>query len=111
MKRKNQCNVVIDEVVTESYHKCTLEGLATGKATICSMSEGMEAVLKRYAPWLPVLNVWAKDLEAYLVNMIESHTDVLKIGIASRQWMEQYWRPDDIINNDFIPIYEEIRRR
>jgi hypothetical protein len=108
IQRKNRCNVVIDEVVTDSYHKCTLEGLALGKATICSMSQGVEDVLKRYAPSIPILNVWAKDLEEYLLLLIEEGPEhVEKIGVSSRQWMETYWRPEEIIK-DYIAIYEEV---
>ena len=39
LQRKTQADIVIDECVTDSYHRSGLEGLAMGKLTICSLGE------------------------------------------------------------------------
>lgn len=108
MTRKKKCNVIIDEVVTDSYHKCTLEGLSLGKATICSMSPDMERILLLYCDRIPILNVWSHSLEAYLIYLIEKGVDyVNKVGKESRAWMEKNWKPSDIIQ-EYIKIYEGV---
>jgi hypothetical protein len=108
LARLNRCNIIIDECVTPSYHRCSLQGLSMGKITLCSMSNEMEGVLKRYAPTIPIVNVWIIDLEETLVDLIHAGTDyIYKKGAESRKWIETYWRPEDIIK-EYTDIYEDI---
>ena len=109
IRRKNQCNVIIDECITGSYHKCTLEGLALGKLTICSLSKEIEKLLFPYCMAAhPIQNIGIMDLEDFLSGCIKFGPSwLIPRGKKSREWMEKYWRPQDIIR-DYISIYEDI---
>jgi len=110
IRRKSQCNILIDECVTKSYHRSGLEGLALGKLTICSMDKQVERIMKKAAgsSTQPFVNIWIDSLEKKLSALIESNDMeyILKKGEASREWMEKYWSPQVIVN-DFIKIYKK----
>jgi len=110
IKRKSKCNVIIDEVVTSSYHRCGLEGLALGKMTICSLSNEVEEVFKKASKSdiIPFKNVYIGSLEPELIKIITNgveHTN--DIGRKNRQWMETYWNPKTIVN-EFEDIYNTL---
>jgi len=108
MKRKAKCNVIIDEVVTDSFHRSGLEGLALGKLTICSLSKSVENVLIKHsgADMNPFNNVYIHKLESELEKLIEMGPALVnEIGVNNREWMEKYWHPKTIVN-DFIKIYK-----
>lgn len=108
--RKANCNILIDECVTTSYHRSGLEGLGLGKMTICSLGADVVETLKRASKSdvTPFENVWVKDLEAFLQNTINGGVEaILKKGHKNRIWMETYWSPKNIIL-DLENIYENL---
>jgi len=111
IRRKSNCNIIIDECVTSSYHRSGLEGLALGKLTICSLDNKVEDVLKKAsgATSSPFANVWIDDLENELIKIIEfgGIEYINKKGQESLLWMQKYWKPE-IIVSEFLKIYEEI---
>lgn len=111
IQRKSQCNILIDECVTDSYHRCTLESMALGKMTICSISKDVMAIVHRKTNNvdIPVENIWVHRLEKFLEEIIRNNQrdEVIHKGKLCRQWMETYWNPKDIIEQDFEPIYDK----
>ena len=108
--RKSNCNIIIDECVTASYHRSGLEGLALGKMTICSLSPAVEKVLlsSSGATVSPFVNIWKNDLEIELCKIIDAGLDfILHKGIESRNWMNKHWHPQTIVN-EFIKIYNSL---
>lgn len=111
LKRKSLCNIIIDECVTNSYHRSGLEGLALGKMTICSLDTAVSNILKTVAnsPTIPFENVWIENLESYLESIIIKNdiSAIVNKGIESRTWIETYWNPKNIVA-EFENIYDKI---
>ena len=109
LKRKSECNIFIDEVKTDSYHRSGLESMAMGITTICSVSKEVEEVLLRSsnAKINPFINTYHQNLELELINLIESGLNkIVDKGYESRLWMENHWDPETIAN-EYIKIYEK----
>lgn len=109
LKRKSMCNIFIDEVKTDSYHRSGLEGLGMGIATICSVSDDVEKIFLKSAKAdkNPFINVYHQDLKNKLIELINSGLDnLLEIGYNNRLWMERHWHPSTIAN-EYIKIYEQ----
>ena len=71
LSRKSNCDIIIDECVTASFHRSGLEGLALGKMTICSLNQEVIDILKKTSKSssIPFENIWIKDLENQLIKM------------------------------------------
>lgn len=94
---KQRSHIVIDECVTGSYHKSSLEGLAAGCVVVngVGLLEGMEDVLRRCtSPEVSNPFVFA-DLERLpevLDGLIDAGPESLvEQGRNSRAWMERHW--------------------
>jgi hypothetical protein len=108
--RKSNCNIIIDECVTASYHRSGLEGLALGKLTICSLSPAVEKVLLSAsgASASPFVNIWISNLEIELCKIIDAGVDyIIEKGKTSRAWMENHWHPQTIVD-EFTKIYDTL---
>ena len=109
IERKSKCNIIIDECVTESYHRSGLEGLALGKMTICSLGNKVENIIKETCACdkIPFENIWIDSLENNLLKIINLGSDFINNkGRENRLWMEKYWNPLDI-TNEYINYYKE----
>jgi hypothetical protein len=107
---KSKSSIVIDECVTKSYHKNTLEGLAMGKVIICSIGKDVQELIKEEAgDYMPVENVWIDELEDFLEKLIVTETveSLYEYGLKNRKWMEDYWHPRDVLKK-YLQIYWEL---
>lgn len=107
---KSKSSIVIDECVTKSYHKNTLEGLAMGKVIICSIGKDVQELIKEEAgDYMPVENVWIDELEDFLEKLIVTETveSLYEHGLKNRKWMEDYWHPRDVLKK-YLQIYWEL---
>ena len=99
MKRRS--HIVIDECVTGSYHRNSLEGLATGCVVVngVGLLPGVVEALRRCAPGagqLPFVFGDLTSLEGVLRELVErGAADLIERGRASRAWMERHWAFDD----------------
>jgi len=96
---KAQCDILIDEVVTGSYHRSTLEGLALGVPTVAHLSPEVHGVLLRAAGAndVPVVHATIETLAerlSWLVEMDEFKRR--RLGNQGRDWMMRHWHPRDI---------------
>lgn len=95
MKRRS--HIVIDECVTGSYHRNSLEGLATGCVVVNGVGSlaAVEAAFRRCAPEsgnLPFVGCTLESLEATLSSLIEMGPAQLEaMGRNNRLWMERHW--------------------
>lgn len=107
IRRKSQCNIIIDEVKTGSYHRSGLEGLALGCSTICNISDSVANIIKNTAGQNhPFINCNIHTLQNALEDLINSGIDnILQIGNNSRIWMEKYWNPKNILE-EYLKEYE-----
>jgi predicted glycosyltransferase involved in capsule biosynthesis len=94
---KRRAHIVIDECVTGSYHRNSLEGLATGCVVVNGVGL-LDGVLEQFR-WcannpgrIPFVQSDLSTLENVLHAHIESGIDSLcGVGLQNRQWMEQQW--------------------
>jgi hypothetical protein len=88
---------VIDECVTGSYHRNSLEGLAAGCVVVngVGLRPAIAEVLRRCAGGAASPFVFARldELEQELENLISLGPAALALrGVFSRHWMEQNWQ-------------------
>lgn len=109
IRRKAACAVLIDECQTGSYHRCTLEGLALGRLTICRLDPAVAAVAHQAAGSpLPVISSDLDNLPRLLEELVRQPLARLaRWGAGRRRWMQRYWHPRDIAW-DFVRHYETV---
>ncbi|WP_127995381.1 glycosyltransferase [Piscinibacter defluvii] len=94
---KRRAHIVIDECVTGSYHRNSLEGLAAGCVVVNGLGQlpGVEEVLRRCAPDagdLPFERATPETLEAVLRALVALGPEALVArGAANRAWVERHW--------------------
>ncbi len=94
---KRGTHIHIDECVTGSYHRNSLEALATGCVVVngVGLLPGVEDLLRHCAedpPRLPFVHAGLKDLESVLETLIASGSERLGAdGKENRAWVERYW--------------------
>ncbi len=107
IKRKADCDIIIDECVTGSFHRSGLEGLALGKMTICWLKPKVEEMLKNLVQdRIPFENINIDNLQSFLISKRDSPIeDIHAVGKKNREWMEEHWNPKHIAES-FIEIYK-----
>ncbi|MFN2416330.1 MAG: class I SAM-dependent methyltransferase, partial [Pyrinomonadaceae bacterium] len=95
MKRRS--HICIDECVTGSYHRNSLEGLAAGCVVVngLGLRPEIEEVFRRCAPGsvsTPFVRAGLEGLEGVLASLVELGAGALaEAGAANRRWMEEHW--------------------
>lgn len=108
IQRKSECDIIIDECVTGSYHRSGLEGLGLGKMTVCWLKPEVEFVFKKSSgsETCPFENIRIDGLEDFLrMSIQKGKQHILDIGKRNREWMEKYWHPKDIVQ-EIIDMYQ-----
>jgi hypothetical protein len=94
---KRRAHIVIDECVTGSYHRNSLEGLAAGCVVVNALGSRPDimATFRLCAgseAYNPFTYADLERLERVLCSLIERGTEELVAdGARNRQWMEQHW--------------------
>jgi hypothetical protein len=110
--------VVIDELVTGSFHQNGLEGLCLGRAALAYLDDRVQYVLREFSGSAtnPFVSVQLEDAEDVLVYLVEHPDEAAEIGLAGRGWVERHWS-DRLLVRHFVDVYEtlaaggEIRRQ
>ncbi len=107
LAKRSQADIAIDEIVTGSYHLCSLESLAQGKVTIAGLDALQVQVLKDLTgsddlPWV-IAN--PTTIESVLRELAMNREGVEEIKKRSRMWMESNWHPK-LMTDIFVKIYE-----
>jgi hypothetical protein len=95
MKRRS--HIVIDECVTGSYHRNSLEGLAAGCVVVNAVGllPSVVNALRACAPSttrVPFVFSTLEDLETVLTALVARGRAALEDeGRSNRQWLEQHW--------------------
>lgn len=111
LTRKRTGDIGIDEIVTGSYHLCSLETLSQGLITLANLDDHQQATLeavtgcpKEELPWVCAT---PQTLEAVLKDLLSWPQDKFhKRQAYSRAWMEKYWHPQIAIRR-FEAVYRE----
>ena len=109
LKRKAKATFVIDEVVTGSYHRSGLEGLALGKPTFAYLDHRTSSSLALLTGTInsPFLNCRLKELPKIILHLLENPRLIQSIGNYSRQWMSKYYT-DEIMVKKYTDIYDRL---
>lgn len=95
---KRQAHIVIDECVTGSYHRNSLEGLAAGAVVVNGLGLVPEIAhvvrdcLRLGAEHPPFVEASLETLEAVLEDLVSTGPDALaRRGLEGRAWLERHW--------------------
>lgn len=112
METRLGCDIAIDEVVTGSYHMCSLEALSQGVATVAGLDaqtvDALECVTgTREHPWV----IASLDTLRARLRELVSDPDLLQARReASRAYMVRYWNPA-VVAARYRAIYEKVLER
>jgi hypothetical protein len=112
MEARRSSDIAIDEVVTGSYHMCSLEALSQGLATVAGIDSRTVDALEhvtgtREHPWI----VASLDtLRARLGELVADPDYLRARREASRAYMVVHWRPE-VLAAKFRAIYEQVLER
>lgn len=107
LQRRSKSDISIDEIVTGSYHLCSLESLAQGKATIAGLDALQVQTLRELtgSDDLPWVIARPDTLESALRELTSSPDQLKELQTRSRSWMEEHWHPKKM-TDIFVKIYE-----
>lgn len=112
MKRRRDCHIVIDEVVTGSYHRSTLEAMSHGQVVVSGIEPRVEQLLLKAAGTNvhPIVKANYITLEDVMESLVSDKQRVHDVGVRSRQWMENNWEPQKMLERWYIPAFQAARK-
>jgi SAM-dependent methyltransferase len=114
---KRRAHIVIDECVTGSYHRNSLEGLAAGCVVVNAVGllPGVSEALQSCAPdseGSPFVFATLESLESVLRDLIARGPSALaEAGHAGRVWMERHWDFATQWSRWWLPAIDEASER
>ena len=109
LKRKATAHIVIDECVTGSYHRSSLEGLALGCVVINNCDAASANNLRALTGQdIPFVRSCLDTLLGTLNNLVHATPKKLaEEGQVNREWMERWMRPWAMTNRWFRSLMDE----
>lgn len=117
LSMKRRSHILIDECVTGSYHRNSLEGLALGCVVLngVGLLPDIEQAFRRCAPealTLPFVRADLGNLEQVLAGLVgESAALLAARGRELRCWMEQHWDFSKQWDQFWWPVVERAMNR
>jgi len=113
LMRKQIGNIAIDEIITGSYHLCSLEALSMGLVTIANLDLQQMETLCQVTGSTPAELPWIRasqySLDVVLRALTKPEAELAQRQAYGRAWMEKYWHPAGIVAK-FEKIYREMLR-
>jgi hypothetical protein len=113
LTKKQTSDIVIDEVVTGSYHLSTLEGLSQGKPTLAYLDSRTISTIHEVTSavsQIPIINTQLEDLDITIKRLVEDKPLREYLGAYSRKWMEKHWSDSQMIQH-YVHAYEDLINR
>ena len=110
LARKSAAHIVIDECVTGSYHRSSLEALALGCVVVNNIDAPCAHLIRLMTGGTghPFVTCHIKALRDTLESLIDQGPDKLTHwGCRNREWMESAWNPKDLIERNYQPLMEK----
>jgi len=111
LKRRQPLHLMLDEVVTGSYHRCTLEAAAQGQVPINAVSKEVMELITEISEGEPP--PWAHASPGSLVGevaqLISNPGYLEELMQANRRWMEEHWHPKALLERYYIPAFRSAR--
>lgn len=109
LREKQQAYIIVDEMVTGSYHLSGLEGLCMGRPTFAYLDKRTEFIMRFLSgsTSIPFINVRLEESHRVLKHILLDRGTGEEIGQLSRKWMEGNWN-DDILVKQYLEMYEKL---
>lgn len=107
LELKRASRIVLDDMVTGSYHLTGLEGLSQGKCVLAHLDERSLALLRRFSgrEEHPFVNCRLEDAPAVLEHLLADKALTRELGARGREWMANHW-PEERMVRHYVDIYE-----
>jgi len=104
---KRQSRIVVDDLVTGSYHLTGLEGLAQGKCVLSHLDERSLMLLRHFsgADSHPFVNVRLEDASGVLEHLVNEPALCQELGSRGRTWLTRRW-PEERMIRFYERVYE-----
>ena len=109
LKIKQGSEIVIDDLITGSYHISSLEGLSMGKPVLSYLDERTKFILSELSGSneCPFVNVRLEEAYEILSFLLDNKNIIKEIGKSSRKWIEKYWS-EKILIRQYVKLYEDL---
>lgn len=109
MKARMPCHIMLDEVVTGSYHRSTLEAGCQGQLVINALDERVRQIIVKLtgAVDVPWLRASPETLYDELRTIVSDRRGLGERMAASRAWMEAHWSPQTLLARHWLPALEK----
>jgi len=109
LREKQRSRIVIDELVTGSYHLSGLEGLSHAKPVLACLDSRVEELLGEFSGAVgnPFINVRLEESVAVLKYLFDHPDEAVSIGKESRSWIDTYWRDEQMVKH-YEDIYQTV---
>ncbi len=107
----SRADIVIDDVVTGSYHTTSLEALAMGKVAVAYLDSRTQLVLAELtgSTDLPIVNTHLDQLEVVLEALCRDQSLLTELGTFSRAWILEHHARREMISH-YTRGYDELLR-
>lgn len=109
MEFKKRSKLILDEMVTGSYHLSALEGLCLEKPVLTYLDNRVDKVIKHISgsSSIPFVNIRFEELEKTSLELLNDESTRKEIGKSSREWIDYYWQ-DKKLAQQFKKVYEDL---
>ena len=107
LAEKRASRIVVDDLVTGSYHLTGLEGLSQGKCVLSYLDERSQALLRHFSGTddHPFVNVRLEEAGAVLEHLAADPALTLELGGEGRRWLTNHW-PEERMVRHYARVYE-----
>ncbi|OQY16562.1 MAG: hypothetical protein B6I32_03115 [Desulfobacterium sp. 4572_20] len=109
LSTKKSSRIVVDEMVTGSYHISGLEGLSQGKPVLSYLDDRSSWIMSHFSGIgsCPFINVRLEDSYTVLDYLLTHADEAAEIGMESRMFVENHWSQKKLIKH-FQDVYEKL---
>lgn len=107
---KQYAQIIIDDIITGSYHISSLEGLSMGKVVLSYLDNRTRYVINKLSGSenCPIVNVHLNDAYEKLIWLLNNEDIINKTSADSRKWFKKYWSEKKMINK-YSDIYKKLQ--
>lgn len=108
MEQRKACHIFVDEVITGSYHRSTLEACSHAQVAVNAMDETTRGILSRIigGTTVPWIRSSPEALEETLRGLVKDPCRLEELCLESRAWMEDHWHPKTLLERWWIPALQ-----
>jgi hypothetical protein len=107
LAEKRLSRIVVDDLVTGSYHLTGLEGLSQAKCVLSYLDERSLALLRHFSgtDGHPFVNVRLEDAGTVLEHLAQEPDLTRELGQEGRRWLTNHWSEESMIRH-YPRVYE-----